>query len=409
MGKDKTKNLVGQPIFKQIVKMLPREQFDLLVKQQKSDRYYKTFFSWDQLMVMMFGIFGRCDSMGEVCDCMRALEGKLNYLNMDCAPAKSTAGDALRDRSEELFKLYYFVLIEYFRPLLSVSRKKDVSFKEFYAFDSTTVSLFSDIMKGVGRNRKDDGKKKGGLKVHMLTDVHAETTVFATISEARMHDKKFLSHLNPAQGSMLVFDKAYNYYQQFADWTKEGVNFVCRLKENAKIIVLEVLSEKTLEKGEFGVNKVEHIHLEYKRDKKPATLCLRLVYYKDEKGRNYKFITNNWEITPEEVALIYKYRWTIELTFKKLKQNFQLHYFYSDTENGIKTQIWCTLIAHLLLNVIRVLSESEKAFSTIAALIRIHLISHLDLNWVVTEGRKAYTKRQKSRNKSPAIIQTSLF
>ena len=283
MGKDKTKNLVGQPIFKQIVKMLPREQFDLLVKQQKSDRYYKTFFSWDQLMVMMFGIFGRCDSMGEVCDCMRALEGKLNYLNMDCAPAKSTAGDALRDRSEELFKLYYFVLIEYFRPLLSVSRKKDVSFKEFYAFDSTTVSLFSDIMKGVGRNRKDDGKKKGGLKVHMLTDVHAETTVFATISEARMHDKKFLSHLNPAQGSMLVFDKAYNYYQQFADWTKEGVNFVCRLKENAKIIVLEVLSEKTLEKGEFGVNKVEHIHLEYKRDKKPATLCLRLVYYKDEK------------------------------------------------------------------------------------------------------------------------------
>jgi transposase len=133
------------------------------------------------------------------------------------------------------------------------------------------------------------------------------------------------------------------------------------------------------------------------------------VYYKDEKGRKYKFITNNWEITPEEVALIYKYRWTIELTFKKLKQNFQLHFFYSETENGIKTQIWCTLIAHLLLNVVRVLSESKKAFSTIAALIRIHLISHLNLTWVVTEGRRAYTKRTKSRNKSPANVQMSLF
>ncbi len=409
MGKDKTKNLVGQPIFKQIVKMLPREQFDILVKQQKSDRYYKTFFSWDQLIVMLFGILSRCDSMGEVCESMRALGGKLNYLNMDCAPAKSTAGDALRDRSEELFKLYYFALIEYFRPLLSVSRKNDVSFKEFYAFDSTTVSLFSDIMKGVGRDRKDDGKKKGGLKVHMLTDVHAETTVFATISEAKMHDKKFLSHLNPAKGSMLVFDRAYNYYQQFADWTREGVNFVCRLKENAKVMVQEVLFEKTLAGDEFGVYKVEHLHLDYKREKKPETLCLRLVYYKDEKGRKYKFITNNWEITPEEVALIYKYRWTIELTFKKLKQNFQLHYFYSDTGNGIKTQVWCTLIAHLLLNVIRVLSKSQKAFSTIAALIRIHLISHLDLNWVVTEGRKAHAKRRKSRNKSPTIIQMSLF
>lgn len=96
-------------------------------------------------------------------------------------------------------------------------------------------------------------------------------------------------------------------------------------------------------------------------------------------------------------------------TFKKLKQNFQLHFFYSDTENGIKTQVWCTLIAHLLLQVIQVVNESKKAFSTIAALIRIHLISHLDLAWVITEGRKAYTKRGKSRNKSPTAIQMSLF
>jgi len=409
MGKDITKNLVGQPIFKQIIKMLPREQFDLLVKQFGSDRYYKTLFSWEQLMIMLFGIFSRCDSMGEVCDGMRALSGKLNYLGMDCAPSKSTAGDALRDRNEELFRLYYFALIAYFRPLLSVSRKEKVSFEDFYAFDSTTITLFSQVMKGVGRDPKGDGKKKGGLKVHMLTDVHADTAVFAKISEAKMHDKKFLTHLNPGKGSMLVFDKAYNFYQQFAQWTEEGVNFVCRLKENAKALVQDVLFEKALSKEESGVYKVEHIHLEYKKDKQLKTLCLRLVHYKDEQGRKYKFITNNWEISPEEVALIYKYRWTIELTFKKLKQNFQLHFFYSETENGIKTQVWCTLIAHLLLNVIRVLSESKKAFSTIAALVRIHLISHLDIEWVVVEGRKAYAKRKKSRNKSPTSVQMSLF
>lgn len=243
----------------------------------------------------------------------------------------------------------------------------------------------------------------------MLTDVHADTAVFATISEAKMHDKKFLTHLNPCKGSMLVFDKAYNYYQQFAQWTEDGVNFVCRLRDNANVELQEVLFEKELLQEEFGVYKVEHIHLKYQKEKQMRTLCLRLVYYKDEQGRKYKFITNNWEITPEEVALIYKYRWTIELTFKKLKQNFQLHFFYSDTENGIKTQVWCTLIAHLLLNVIRVLSESQKAFSTIAALVRIHLISHLDLKWVVTQGRRAYTKRTKSRNKSPTTIQMSLF
>jgi len=171
MNKGTTKNLVGQPIFKQIIKILPRERFDLLVNQCNSDRYYKSFFSWDQLVVMLFGIFSRCDSMGEVCDGMRALAGKLNYLGMDSSPSKSTTGDALRDRDNEIFKLYYFVLIKYFEPLLSVSRKEKISFEKFYAFDSTTITLFSQVMKGVGRNPKDDGKKKGETGKNALPEV----------------------------------------------------------------------------------------------------------------------------------------------------------------------------------------------------------------------------------------------
>ena len=429
MGKDSKKNLVGQPIFKQIIKMIPKDKFNELVIQCKSDRYYKTCFSWEQLVTMLFGIFSRCDSMGEVCDGMRALGGKLNYLGMDCAPAKSTIGDALRDRDEEFFRLFYFALIFYFSPFLSVSRKKNhrkegVSFDEFYAFDSSTITLFSDIMKGCGRNPKGEGKKKGGLKVHMLTDIHADTPQFVKISEAKMHDKNFLQYLNVSKGSMIVFDKAYNYYLQFAKWTAAGVNFVCRLKDNAKYEVQgESLFEKKLGKEKFGVYKVEHIHINYtetveiniegkkktKKAKQKKTLCLRLVFYKDAQGRKYKFITNNWDISNEEVALIYKCRWSIETTFKKLKQNFQLTYFYSDTENGIKTQIWCTLIAYLLLLVVQTDSESKKALSTIAALIRMHLISHLGLKWVVTEGRSAYPKRTKSRNKSPTTAQLSLF
>jgi hypothetical protein len=378
---------------------------------------------------MLFGIFSRCDSMGEVCDGMRALGGKLNYLDMECAPAKSTAGDALRDRNEELFRLFYFALVTHFSPFLSVSRKKKyrkdgVSFDEFYAFGSSTITLFSDIMKGVGRNPKDDGKKKGGMKVHMLTDIHGDSPQFVKISEAKMHDKNFLQYLKLSPGSMIVFDKAYNYYLQFARWTEARVNFVCRLKDNAKYEVQgEALFEKNLGKDEFGVYKVEHIHIGYsqtvevnvegkkkaKKGKQKKTLCLRLVFYKDDQGRKYKFITNNWDISDEEVALIYKCRWSIETTFKKLKQNFQLTYFYSDTENGIKTQVWCTLIAYLLLLVVQTITESQKALSTIAALIRMHLISHLELKWVVTEGRVAYTKRSKNRNKSPTVAQLSLF
>ena len=269
--------------------------------------------------------------------------------------------------------------------------------------------MFSDVLKGVGRNPKGDGKKKGGLKVHMLTDVHADTAKFVKISEARQHDKNFLKHLIVPQGSMIAFDKAYNHYLQFAGWTEEDIYFVCRLKDNAVYDVMDVMFEQKLSEGETGVMKVEHIHLKYKQNRKQKTLCLRKVIYRDEKGRIYRFITNNWDISPQEVALIYKYRWTIELVFKKLKQNFQLHFFYSESENGIKTQVWVTLIAHLLLTVLKRISKSNKAFSTIAALIRIHLISHLDLFWVIENGRRTYAKSIKSRNKSPSAVQLSWF
>jgi hypothetical protein len=226
----------------------------------------------------------------------------------------------------------------------------------------------------------------------------------------KQHDKKFLNKLKLPSGSMITFDKAYNHYLQFAKWTEQDVYFVCRLKDNAVYQVLgEHIFEQTLAEGQCGVLKEEYILLDYKDGKKEKKLCLRKITYRDEKGRIYEFITNNCDISNEEVALIYKYRWTIELVFKKIKQNFQLRYFYSESENGIKTQVWCTLIAHLLLTVIKRLSETQKAFSTVVALIRIHLISHLDMFWVVENGRRSYEKRTKSKNKTPPAVQLSLF
>ncbi|MDR2131716.1 MAG: transposase, partial [Odoribacteraceae bacterium] len=214
--------------------------------------------------------------------------GRLNYLGMACAPAKSTAGDGLRNRDEALFKQYYFRLIEYFKPVLSVSRVNGVSFEEFYAFDSTTITLFSQVMKGVGRDPKGDGKKKGGLKVHLLTDVHADSAKFATISEAKMHDKKFLSKLSLDKGSMVTMDRAYNFYRQFAGWTEAGVFFVTRQKKNAKSEVMEPLHEcpqgDKENMKEARVLAEEHVHLTYKDGKKLKPLCLRRVTYRDEKG-----------------------------------------------------------------------------------------------------------------------------
>ena len=213
MCESSKKNLVGQPIFKQIFNLIPRAVVDKVVFKHQSDRYCKSFSTFDELLTLLFGVFERCDSAREVCDGMAALSGKLNYLGMDCSPAKSTFNDALNRRSEKVFEAIYFALLSHFAPVLSDSRKEGVSFKQFFAFDSTTIRLFFEVLKGVGRKLKGLGKQKGGMEVHMLTDVHADCAKFVKMCEARMHDKKFLQYINClTAGCMIVFDKAYNYY-----------------------------------------------------------------------------------------------------------------------------------------------------------------------------------------------------
>jgi hypothetical protein len=199
---------------------------------------------------------------------------------------------------------------------LSDSRTFGLTFKEVLLIDSTTIRLFSDILKGVGRNPKGDGKKKGGLKVHMLIDAVQSVGRFIKITAAKVHDKNFLKSLELISNSMIVFDKAYNYYHQFAVWSERQVFFVTRLKKNAVYTVLEINRVHYRKKGQPKVLRDEIIELEYhpedstgKRQMKiTKTLQLRKVCYQDEKNRYFEFLTNNLEITAEEVAFLYKKR-----------------------------------------------------------------------------------------------------
>lgn len=393
MNKNTERKLVGQPIFVQIMNLIDKTAFSKLVNQTDSDRYYKSFHSWTHLVTMLFGILSRCDSMGEVCEGLRGMSGKLNHLGLNQAPAKSTAGDGLRNRSSMFFESLYYDLVGRYSSFLSVSRTYGLSFKELLIIDSTTIRLFGDILKGVGRNPKNDGKKKGGLKVHMLIDAVQSVARFVKITAAKQHDRIFLKSLQLPKHSMVVFDKAYNVYEQFARWTANEIYFVTRQKDNAIYTVAERIQKNILDKGKPGIKKEEVIVIQYKdKHEEYSSLMLRRIEYQDDKGREYVFLSNNFTISAEEVALVYKKRWGIELLFKKMKQNFQLHYFYGENENAIRTQIWCTLIAQLLLTVLQKIADTRKAFSTIATLLRIHLISMLDAIQLLRSTDRSYRK-----------------
>lgn len=392
---------VGQPIFKQIIDLLKVANIPSLIKAHDSDRYYKAFKSRTHIITMLFGILSRCDSMTETCEGMRALGGKLNHLGLEKAPAKSTASDGLRNRDNRFFESLYFDLVKKYQSFLSDSRTYGLTFKEVLLIDSTTIRLFSDILKGVGRNPKGDGKKKGGLKVHMLIDAVQSVGRFVKITAAKVHDKNFLKSLELISHSMIVFDKAYNYYHQFALWTENQVYFVTRLKKNAVYTVVETHKIGYRKKDIAKVLKDQTIEMVYypedengkRQTKIKKTIRLRKVVYQDDKNRYFEFLTNNFDIPAEEVAFLYKKRWGIELLFKKMKQNFQLHYFYGENENAIRTQVWCTLIAQLLMTVIQKKAQTKKAFSVVASLVRIHLISMLDLDELLRSSNRAFRKQ----------------
>ena len=392
MGKNTEIKLVGQPILGQILGLVDKWSFNQLVKNKKSDYYYKAFKTWPHFVTMMFGILSRCDSMAETCEGLKGLSGKLNHLGLEKAPAKSSAGDGLRNRDNVFFEALYYELADRYKSFLSDSRTLGLTVKELFIVDSTTIRLFSDILKGVGRNPKNDGKKKGGLKVHMLIDAVQSVGKFMKITAAKMHDKNFLKEIDVPQFSMIVFDRAYNYYKQFAEWTGKNIYFVTRQKSNALYEVIETISETKLAKKIAGVSMEQLIEISFKQGKEIILLKLRRVCYQDNHNRQYVFICNNFIITAEEIALIYKKRWGIELLFKKMKQNFQLHYFYGENENAIRTQVWCTLIAQLLLTVLQKKSSVTKAFSTIATLVRIHLVSLLDVYELLKNVKRSWAK-----------------
>ncbi len=408
MSENTNKNLVGQPILTQVLALVIRNKFNGLVTKHKSDRYYKKFYTWTHFVSMMFGIYIRFDSVTEIVEVMIGCVGKIGHFGLSEVPPKSTINDGNRERDNKFFESLYFSLVNRYSSFLSSSRTIGLNIKELFIVGSTTIQLFSSLVfKGVGRNPKGVGKKKGGIKVHMLIDAFQDVGKFVKVTAAKVHDSKFLNDLTLNPFSMVVFGKAYNHYKLFAKWTEKQIWFVTRMKDNAVYEVVQIIHETVIPEGKAGVLKEEKINPCYKesaKSKDVKTLLLRRITYRDDKGRLYVFITNNMALTDQDIADIYKQRWQIELLFKKMKQNFQLHCFYGESENAIRLQIWCTLIAQLLLTVLQRKTKTKKAFSTVACIVRQHLLSYLNLEELLLNSKRFYDKYHISVDYSDSLF-----
>lgn len=396
---DKIKSFVGQPVLSQILDTIPSSIINAANRKHKANRYYKRLPLRVHLVSLLYGVLSYCNGLRELCEGMLACEGKLTHLGFDRAPARSTLSDANTNRSYLVFETIYFELLKKYHSFISDSLLKGLSIRNLKIIDSTTIRLFSDILRGVGRNTLDGSRKKGGIKVHTMMDAFSGVAEFVRMTEARVHDRKFLYHIDLPANSFMVFDKAYNQYSQFDKWTKQKIWFVTRMKDNAVYHVTKVLVDNTKKKKAKGVVKEQLITVGYKDTAgNPIRVKLRRITFIADDGKQYVFLTNNLTLVASQIALIYKCRWMIELLFKQIKQNFPLRYFWGNSENAIKMQVYCVLIAQLLMVVIRKKAATKKSFANMITVVRLHLMSYVELFEFIKDSYKAWRKTHNAPN-----------
>jgi Transposase DDE domain/Domain of unknown function (DUF4372) len=390
---DKDKRFTGQPVLSQILDLIPSSLINKSCKKHQSNRYYKALPLRVHLVSLLYGVFSYCNGLRELCEGMLGCEGKLQHLGLDKSPARSTLSDANNKRSFLVFETIYEGLVKQYQSFISDSRLKGLSIRNLRIIDSTTIQLFSDILQGAGRTPIDGARKKGGIKVHALMDAFSGITEFVRITEAKQNDRKFLYELKPVANSWLVFDKGYTVHRYFSKWSENKIWFVTRMQANADYHVCKVLVDRTKKKKASGVLKEQYITVAEKQGNAYiGRLKLRRIVFKTQEGKEFVFITNNFKIAAAQVARIYKSRWMIELLFKQIKQNFPLRYFWGASPNAIKMQVYCVLIAQLLMVVLRKKAVTKKSFANMITLIRLHLMSYVDLLAFVKDTYKAWRK-----------------
>jgi hypothetical protein len=371
---NKSSHFSGQPTFIQLVRLMPKHLISHCVINNEADYCCKKFDTWTHLLTMIFTCCAHCDSLREVITGLAAMAGKLNNADLGCLPKRSTLSDANAKRESKVFEDIFFELKAYFKTVLPDSRAGNDS---VYIIDSSTIKLFQEIFKGAGLS-KQNGKRKGGLKVHMAVLESDPTPSIIHLSPSANNDGIFLKFLDFAEGSTVIMDMGYRNFKQFNQWNQDGVTWVTRLHPHTSYVAKK-RNAITKKEKKAGVKSDAIIRMGSDLSKAEKVKCRLIQFKSPETGKSFSFISNDLISSASTIAATYKKRWSIELLFKRLKQNMPLKYFLGDNPNAIKIQVWCALITDLLFQVIRCQVKRKWAFSNIVKLVRLHLFNYMNL------------------------------
>ena len=355
-------------VFAQLVEFLDCFKFRRIVAKYQGDRYIKSFSCWNQLLVMMFGQFSNREGLRDLIVALEAHWRKLYHLGMGKSVTRSNLSKANELRDYRIFEDFAYHLVAEAR---SKSTEKIFGFDgHVYAFDSTTIDLCLEVFEWAKFR-----KHKGGIKIHTLYDVEAQVPAFFHITTASTNDIKAMPEIPYEKGAYYIFDRGYNDFSNLFKIEQIEATFVVRAKKNLKFeqtswkrrLPKNVLSDSTIE---FTV---------YKSSKDYPIPLRRVVYYDEEQGRTFVFLTNNFVLPAPIIAELYRNRWSVELFFKWLKQHLKIKKFWGTSENAVRIQIYCAIITYCLVVIVKHDMKLERSVYEILQIVGISLTDKSNL------------------------------
>ena len=406
----KSTHFIGQPLYSQVINLLDKAKILQISQKNGGEHYTKRFTVWVHLIVMLYAVIKRFDSLREITTSLLADTNKLAHIGITFKIGRSTLADANKRRSKSIFEAIYRDLYARYKGELisdSRSRKQPKWMERLQIIDSTTITLFSNlIFKGVGRHPKT-GKKKGGIKVHTVIQANEGVPSDIKFTSVATNDSFMLKPSTLNKGDIMAMDRAYIDYEKFEELTQRGVIYVTKMKKSLKYTINRDVMYQTPD----GLMEVRLQHVTFSKQLKgrdTITHNARIVTYVDiKKHKLVSLLTNDLDTDPNEIIAIYRQRWEIELLFKQIKQNFPLKYFYGESANAIKIQIWVTLIANLLLMVMQRRLKRRWSFSGLATMMRITLMYYVNFYSLFNNPEKDWELMLLSVEKSPP--QQTLF
>lgn len=335
----------GKMVFSQVMDFLPFYEFNKCVQRYKGNKRIKSFTCLDQFLCMAFAQLTFRESLRDIEACLRSLKNKLYHIGIRGKVSRSTLADANNTRDWRIYADFAQVLIHKARELY-IDEDFGVDLDNtVYALDSSVIDLCLSMFPWAAYS-----STQAGIKMHTLLDLRGNIPSFVEITGFKFSDNEILDILIPEPGSFYIMDRGYIDFKRLYDLNQSSAFFVIRSRRN---IQTRRLYSRTVDKL-TGLRCDQTIVLTGRDTSKYyADKIRKVVFYDKERNKRYIFLTNNFQLSAESIAQLYKQRWKIELFFKWIKQHLRIKKFFGISENAIKTQIWIAISVYVLIAIIK--------------------------------------------------------